>query len=46
MLKEVLTELTFGNISKGDAINIMNNSSLIDKIGVFMIFFLLYIKNE
>ena len=31
MLKEVLTELVFG-IS--DAINIMSNSNLIDKIGV------------
>ena len=31
MLKEVLTELIFG-IS--DAINIMNNSNLIDKMGV------------
>ena len=36
MLKVALTEFTF----------IMNNSSLIDKMGVLSFFFLLYIKNE
>ena len=35
MLKEVLTELTLVNsVSKNGAINIMNNSSLNDKMGV------------
>ena len=32
-------------MSKDDAINIMNNSNLVDKKGV-LYFFLLYIKNE
>ena len=32
-------------LSKDDAISIMNNSNLIDKMGVLS-FFLLYIKNE
>ena len=34
VLKEMLTELTFWYMSKDDAINIMNNSSLIDKMRV------------
>ena len=34
MLKEVPTELIFWYMSKDDAINIMNNSNLIDKMGV------------
>ena len=34
----------FWYISKDDAINIMNNSSLIDKIGVLQIFFIIYKK--
>ena len=34
VLKEMLTELTFWYMSKDDAINMMNNSSLIDKMGV------------
>ena len=40
----MLTELIFG-VSKEDAINIMNNSNLINKMGV-LYFLLLYIKNE
>ena len=37
----------FWYISKDDAISIMNNSNLIDEIGVLYIYiFLLYIKNE
>ena len=36
----------FWYMSKDDAINIMNNSSLIDKIGVFYNFFLFIYKNE
>ena len=38
-LKEVIIELMFWYISKDDAISIMNNSNLNEKIGV-----LLYIK--
>ena len=34
MLKEVLAEFTFWYMSKDDAINIMNNSTLVDKMGV------------
>ena len=33
------------HMSKDDAVSIMNNSNLIDKMGV-LLFFLLYIKNE
>ena len=35
----------FWYMSKDDPISIMNNSDLIDKMGVLQIFFLLYIKN-
>ena len=34
MLKEVLTEFIFWYMSKNDAINMMNNSNLVDKMGV------------
>ena len=36
----------FWYMTKDDAINIMNNSSLIYKMSVLYIFFYLYIKNE
>ena len=39
----MLTEFIFG-MSKDDAINIMNGSSLVDKRGVYIIFFY-YIKS-
>ena len=42
-LKEVIIEFIFWYISKDDAISIMNNSNLNEKIG-FLLFFLLYIK--
>ena len=35
----------FWYMSKDDPISIMNNSDLINKMGVLQIFFLLYIKN-
>ena len=34
MLKEVLTQFIFWYMGKDDAINIMNNSNLVDKMGV------------
>ena len=39
MLKKVLTGYTFGYtyMSKDDAINIINNSNLVDKKGVFLL---------
>ena len=37
--------ILFWYMSKDDPISIMNNSDLIDKMGVLQIFFLLYIKN-
>ena len=37
--------INFWCMSKEDAINIMNNSNLINKMGL-LYFFLLYIKNE
>ena len=42
-LKEVIIEFIFWYISKDDAISIMNNSNLNEKIG-FLLFLLLYIK--
>ena len=46
-VKESGYRIHFWYMSKGDAINIMNNSSLIDKIGVlYFFFFSLYVKNE
>ena len=35
----------FGYLSKDDAINIINGSNLIDKMGVLSFFFIIY-KNE
>ena len=34
MLREVLTELIFGIMSKNDTINLTNGSNLVDKKGV------------
>ena len=34
--------IQFWYMSKDDAINIMNGSNLIDKMGVFLIFFIIY----
>ena len=44
MLKEVLTEFTFGIWKKNDAIRIINNSNLIDKKCVLYFFLLIYKK--
>ena len=42
-LKEVIIEFIFWYINKDDAISMMNNSNLNEKIGV-LLFLLLYIK--
>ena len=44
-VKESAYRIHFWYMSKDDAINIMNNSSLIDKMGVLQGFFIVY-KNE
>ena len=44
-VKGSANRIYFWYMSKDDAINIMNNSSLIDKIGAYK-FFYLYLKNE
>ena len=44
-IKDSAYRIYFWRMSKDDAINIMNNFNLIDKIGV-LYFFYLYIKNE
>ena len=45
MLKEVLKEFIFVNMSKDDGMNIMNGSNLVVKRGVLYIFSIIY-KNE
>ena len=43
-VKESAYRINFWYMSKDDAINIMNNSILIDKMGILYIFFIIYKK--
>ena len=45
-VKESAYRIYFWHMSKDDAISIINNSTLVNKKGIFYLFFLLYIKNE
>ena len=44
-IKESAYRINFWYMSKDDAINIMKNSNLVDKIGFYKNFFIMY-KNE